>query len=107
MKISIDTSVIVGDSNAIGRISGHIELTHIPSVGDTVSFLFPTAKTTVTPPNDCNLQIKVEEILFMPQPSSVAGISLMLENLVFSSEETAKLGTQYFEQGFDLFFEEY
>jgi hypothetical protein len=107
MKLSIDISLFVGDTFSIGRVSGHLDLPIVPSVGDAISFLFPlddkSARCTVM---DCNLLLKVEKVIFQPQPSELACVSLMLEDMVFKSAKDAKEVGNYLEHGFSLFFEE-
>lgn len=107
MKVNIDISLFVGDSEAFGGLSGPIEFPVIPAVGDVV-ILFSSPNKTKLPASAMphNLPRVTERILTASEDAEF-GVSITLSDIVVDSYENAVLLSNYLQLSFDLFFVSY
>jgi hypothetical protein len=107
MKIRISLSLFFGSTGALGDVSGELDLIAVPSVGSSISLLFPTNQQTL-PINmeDFPGVLKVVNVLFNPSGIG-APVTVTLEDVVLKSESDARIVMKYLEQGFGLFGDEY
>lgn len=108
MKIHIDVSVLIEKKAALGMVSGELELACLPPVGSLIALTRPAAGVDHIRVPGFNGHLKVESLLLYPVDGQTSvGVTVMLADIVVSSERDGKKIMDYLERGFGLFSDEY
>jgi hypothetical protein len=103
MKVSIDVIVFTSDT-AIGMVSGELDLVAVPQTGNIVCFSSPFEG--VAHVGGFSGHLTVKHVLFRPAKDD-SGVTIMFDDIVADSRETALEIMRYLEQGFGLFADEF
>lgn len=100
MKLQVEFSVFAPANYSLGTVNGILDLEVVPRVGELVVFGFP--EKNVEPPELQRFvrQLKVEQVLHMPQASLT--VILSLSPVVLPTIEEGKAFFSFMEQGFGL-----
>ncbi|WP_146174339.1 hypothetical protein [Pseudomonas sp. GV071] len=101
MQIAIDFSIFTLAPSAAGVISGKIEFSELPRVGEMISFSFPPNESTFPSVPGINALLKVEHVIHSANGENPA---LSLQDLVLPSKESVAEVVAFLEKGFGLFF---
>ncbi len=105
MKVSIDVGIFTPDA-AIGLVSGERDLVAAPQTGNIVCPGRPA--DGVLPVTGFSGHLTVKHVLFRPaEESSKSGVTILCEDVLADSRETAREIMSYLERGFDLFTDEF
>ena len=99
MKIDIDISIFIRASGSYGHATGTLELPLVPSLGDTMSFVFAASTEAVKPSGFTGL-LKVGDRIV-----DVAGklnVTLILEDLTLESLKDAEEVAKYLATAFGI-----
>ena len=99
MKFEIDISIFTSSDGAFGNATGSIELEVAPNVGDTISFVFPSAPG-VSPVAGFTGLLRVTDRVLSAGGGSK--ISLALDDITVPNAEVARAVAEYLEKGFGL-----
>jgi hypothetical protein len=105
MQVQIDASLFTEGGDALGRISGALELEVAPRKGELISFLFSDALRSGPPVAVAPVQARVADVLHIPGKGG--GILLLLEPLTVGSIGAGTQLAEYLTGGFNLFYEPY
>lgn len=100
MKVVVDISIFTRESGAFGNVSGAIDVSYEPHVGDSVSFL-PTKAGQEIPPMFTGL-VHVEGRTITAGGDS-HGLMLALEDITVETVEDAQAIIAFFEDAHGLF----
>jgi hypothetical protein len=100
MKVIIDASIFTREAGAFGNVSGSIELSCEPRIGDTISFNIERAGREMPPGFTGLLRVRNRVLTAGGDPH---GPLLELEDINVESIEDAQALIGYLEQGFKLF----
>ena len=106
MKVSIDSSLLTTDGEAIGRLHGSIELSAVPPVGSSISFVCPKKPVSHPMISGFNGLVRVSELQF-DASNEDDGVLVLLEDVVVPHREDGAKLASYLEAGFGLFLEKY
>ena len=105
MRLSIDISVFASPDSAIGRASGTLDLSALPRIGETVSFMFNQINLPFPSDTGFGGLLKVQDIIHSVGPGTEP--ALALESINANSVVQAHLVMEYLEAAFGLFAEPY
>jgi hypothetical protein len=100
MKVVIDASIFTQESGAFGNVSGAIDVSVVPSIGDTISFI-PTQASAEMPPGFSG-QVLVEGRIITAGADS-HGLMLALEDITVETVSDAQALVAFFEHAHGLF----
>lgn len=106
MKVNIDSSLLVSDGAAIGRIHGSVNLASAPSIGSSISFMYPKEPTTFPVVGGFNGLVRVSAVQFAANCES-DGVLALLEDIVVSNRQDGLRLAEFLREGFGLFLEVY
>jgi hypothetical protein len=100
MKVVVDASIFSQESGAFGNVSGAIDVSVVPSVGDTLSFI-PSKASAEMPPGFSG-QVRVESRIITAGADS-HGLMLALEDITVETDADAQALVAFFEHAHGLF----
>jgi hypothetical protein len=100
MKVVIDVSIYTQESGAFGNVSGAIDVSFEPCIGDTLSFI-PTRANTEMPP-EFSGQVRVAGRVITAGGDS-HGLTISLENITVPTVADAQGLMAFFEDAHGLF----
>jgi hypothetical protein len=100
MRVVVDASIFTREAGAFGNISGAIDVSFEPCIGDTLSFI-PTRVTKEMPPGFSG-QVRVEGRIITAGGDS-HGLMLSLEDITVPSVADAQGLVAFFEDAHGLF----
>jgi hypothetical protein len=100
MKVVVDASVFTQESGAFGNISGAIELSFEPHVGDSISFV-PIKSDSELPPEFSGI-VRVENRIITPGGDK-HGLLISLEDITVPTVADAQALMAFFEDAHGLF----
>ena len=106
MKISIDSSLLASAGSAIGRIHGSVNLVATPSIGSSISFLYPQGSATFPAVVGFDGLLRVAAVQFAANCES-DGVLALLDDIVVPSRQDGLGLAAFLQEGFGLFWEEY
>lgn len=102
MKVSIDFSIYTQEGGAFGNVSGDIDVSIFPQIGDSISFLFSRRNIAIEPSIGFGGVLKVTDRI-IPADRDDQLLMLVLSDVVLSKNDDAIKLVGYFESAFDLF----
>jgi hypothetical protein len=102
MRIHIDFSIFTSTPSAEGVISGKIELSILPRIGEIVSFLASPNEHKFPAASGFNPLLKVENVIHCVNSQEA---TLELQDVVLPNKKSVTEVTAFLEQGFGLFFD--
>jgi hypothetical protein len=100
MKVVIDASIFTQEAGAFGNVSGAIDVSFEPCIGDTLSFI-PTRENTDMPPGFSG-QVRVEGRVITAGGDS-HGLMISLEDITVATVDDAQALMAFFEDAHGLF----
>ena len=100
MKVIVDASITTREAGSFGNVSGPIELSAEPRIGDTISFA--SEKASVEMPPDFNGLVRVKNRV-LTAGGDPHGPLIELDDLQVETVEDAQALIAYLEQAFKLF----
>jgi len=104
MKIYVDFSVFTEEGSAYANVSGDLDLSIVPQIGDTISFAFPENQTLISPDGFIGFLNVMNRILSVGEKQKV---QLSLSEITMPTEALASDLVKYMESGFGLFADVY
>ncbi len=101
MKVVVDASIFTQEAGAFGNISGAIDVSVVPSIGDTISFI-PTQQASAEMPPGFSGQVRVEGRIITASADS-HGLMLALEDITVETVSDAQALMAFFEHAHGLF----
>jgi len=104
-KVSVDISLFTGDS-AFGRLSGAMEVDHVPTAGEVHSFLSSIGEPPESGIGSFDGTLTVETVLHssdMPLDCPL----VLFSDIVVDTQRDARLVVEFFEKLYGLDFEQY
>jgi hypothetical protein len=106
MNIVIDVSLLSADDHAIGRIHGSLSLMCVPTIGSSISFLYPKASVSFPKVEGFGGLVRVSSMQFAAN-NDHEGVLALLEDIVVRTRQDGLNIARFLQEGFRLFFEEY
>jgi hypothetical protein len=100
MKVIVDASITTREAGSFGNVSGPIELSAEPRIGDTISFA--SEKASVEMPPDFNGLVRVKNRV-LTAGGDPHGPLIELDDIQVETVEDAQALISYLEQAFKLF----
>ena len=100
MKVIVDASIVTREAGSFGNISGPIDLSAEPRIGDTISF--STSRTGVEMPPGFNGLVRVKNRV-LTAGGDPHGPLIELDDINVETVEDAQALIAYLEQAFKLF----
>lgn len=100
MKVIVDASITTRDAGSFGNISGPIDLSAEPRIGDTISF--NSSKTGLEMPPGFNGLVRVKNRV-LTAGGDPHGPLIELDDIQVETVEDAQALIAYLEQAFKLF----
>jgi hypothetical protein len=100
MKVIVDASIVTREAGAYGNVSGSIDLSAEPRIGDTISFSISKAGNEMPPGFNGLVRVRKRVLTAGGDPH---GPLIELEDITVESVEDAQALMAYLEQGFKLF----
>ena len=100
MEVIVDASIFTRESGSFGNVSGSMELSFEPHIGDTISFL-PSTRSGPCPPGFTATLRVTGRIL--AAGGDKLGLLIQLENINVDTVAAATALCAFFKDGFDLF----
>jgi hypothetical protein len=100
MKVIVDASITTREAGSFGNISGPIDLSAEPRIGDTISF--STSRTGVEMPPGFNGLVRVRNRV-LTAGGDPHGPLIELDDISVETVEDAQALIAYLEQAFKLF----
>jgi hypothetical protein len=108
VDVHIDIEISTRAGVAVGRVAGRLTLAAVPVVGAAVSFVFPMKGNEICPSPLLLERVRVEQVIFSPQPTAGTSPVLMLFEDVVASDHTEALRiAKYLQEAFGLKFEDW
>jgi hypothetical protein len=100
MEVIVDASIFTREGGAYGNVSGSLELSFEPQIGDTISFL-PNARSGPCPAGFTATLRVTERIL--AAGGDKHGLLVQLEDIKVDAVADAATLSAFFQEGFGLF----
>ena len=105
MKVNIDISIFT-PTTSFGVITGTLDVSVIPRIGESISFVFAPNNDVTAPEGVLLPQLKVEHVIHASYEDGPT-VSIMLEEANFESIVECRAVSEYLEKGFGLFLDEH
>lgn len=99
MRIEVDFSLLT-ETSAVGRVSGPMEFSCLPRIGETISF-----RLAVDSASKFSGQLIVEQVIHLPNSNSSPLLSL--SDVIAANEASGHALGNLFSEKYGLFFEPY
>lgn len=106
MKVTVDFSVFTAEAGAFGNLTGEIDVSVAPQIGDSISFMFSKSKATLDPSTGFSGMLKVTDRVIVANQGNQQ-LALALSDIVVPTKSDAVKVIQYFELAYNLFSVEY
>lgn len=108
IETHIDLEISVRAGPVVGRVFGSLPLVTVPTLGAAVSFLFPTIGDAACPSPSLLDEVRIEKIIFNPQPTiNVPSVLIVFDPILVSKKSEAIEIAQYLQNAFNLKFEDW
>lgn len=108
IEIHIDIEISTRTGVAVGRVAGRLALAAVSTVGAAVSFVFPMRGNEVCPSPLLLERVRVEQVIFSPQPTTgTPPVLTLFEDIVASDHTEAMSIAKYLQEAFGLKFEDW
>ena len=103
MKVFVSISIFCDSTSSFGSISGELLVPAVPTIGSRISFMSPAEGVDVVALRLFQGELSVISVTIIP--GAPGQVICGLDDIVLKSEEEARVISEFFEEGYGLYFD--